>query len=134
MAKLKAGDKVNCLIKNNTIVAAYESNFDEEKTFEILSTDSRGYFIYVPDYFNLKGTSLIDQSVMKSLRIDKKFLDSQLFYITDTSVFKIYSILDGCFCCKCHEFYNYASPNQEDGTLICFTCNKYPYYRTRLDE
>src|SRR5579885_3678378 len=27
---------------------------------------------------------------------------------------------DGCDCKKCKEFYPYAEPNQEDGTLICY--------------
>lgn len=29
---------------------------------------------------------------------------------------------DGCHCKKCKEFYPYAEPNQEDGTLICYSC------------
>lgn len=29
---------------------------------------------------------------------------------------------DGCTCKKCKEFYQYAEPNQEDGTLICYGC------------
>lgn len=29
---------------------------------------------------------------------------------------------DGCFCKKCKEFYPYAEPNQQDGTLICYGC------------
>ena len=29
---------------------------------------------------------------------------------------------DGCDCKKCKEFYPYAEPNQEDGTLICYKC------------
>lgn len=29
---------------------------------------------------------------------------------------------DGCDCVKCREFYPFAEPNQEDGTLICFSC------------
>lgn len=29
---------------------------------------------------------------------------------------------DGCDCKKCKEFYPYAEPNQEDGTLICYAC------------
>jgi hypothetical protein len=30
--------------------------------------------------------------------------------------------MDGCVCNKCHNFYPYAEPNQEDGTLICYSC------------
>lgn len=29
---------------------------------------------------------------------------------------------DGCTCKKCKEFYQYAEPNQEDGSLICYGC------------
>lgn len=29
---------------------------------------------------------------------------------------------DGCSCKKCKEFYEFAEPNQEDGTLVCWSC------------
>jgi len=29
---------------------------------------------------------------------------------------------DGCTCRKCKEYYQYAEPNQDDGTLICYGC------------
>lgn len=29
---------------------------------------------------------------------------------------------DGCTCRKCKEFFPYAEPNQDDGTLICYGC------------
>lgn len=29
---------------------------------------------------------------------------------------------DGCTCKKCKEYYQYAEPNQDDGTLICYGC------------
>lgn len=29
---------------------------------------------------------------------------------------------EGCACKKCKEFYNFAEPNQDDGTLICWSC------------
>lgn len=31
-------------------------------------------------------------------------------------------VSDGCFCKKCKEYYQYAEPNQDDGTLICYGC------------
>ena len=31
---------------------------------------------------------------------------------------------DGCVCKKCKQFYQYAEPNQEDGTLICYSCRQ----------
>lgn len=34
---------------------------------------------------------------------------------------------DGMFCRKCQVFYNYAEPNQSDGTLLCYSCRNNPY-------
>jgi len=28
----------------------------------------------------------------------------------------------GCKCKKCKEFFEFAEPNQEDGTLVCWAC------------
>lgn len=30
---------------------------------------------------------------------------------------------DGMSCAKCHEFYEFAEGNQEDGTLVCYSCS-----------
>lgn len=34
---------------------------------------------------------------------------------------------DGMFCRKCQVWYQYAEPNQDDGTLLCFACRNNPY-------
>lgn len=34
---------------------------------------------------------------------------------------------DGMYCCKCRLFYQYAEPNQPDGTLVCYSCRSNPY-------
>ena len=134
MNKLKAGDKVCCRIRDNRIVLAY-ADYDTERSFEIIASDTRGYYIYIPEYFNIYGTIHISPKDIKLLNIKNKFLDCTMMYIVSTMIVKIQSILDGCFCCKCNEFYNYAKPNQDDKTLICFACRKYPIYiSTAHDE
>jgi hypothetical protein len=35
--------------------------------------------------------------------------------------------VDGMFCCKCGTFYNFAEANQEDGSMICYSCRNSPY-------
>jgi hypothetical protein len=35
--------------------------------------------------------------------------------------------LDGMFCCKCGQFYDFAEANQEDGSMICYACRQNPY-------
>jgi hypothetical protein len=34
---------------------------------------------------------------------------------------------DGMFCKNCRSWYQFAEPNQEDGTLICYSCRFNPY-------
>lgn len=35
--------------------------------------------------------------------------------------------LEGCICAKCKEFFPYAEPNMDDGTLVCYNCrNPWP--------
>jgi len=34
---------------------------------------------------------------------------------------------DGLICQKCKDFFEFAEPNQEDGSLICYSCRKDPY-------
>jgi hypothetical protein len=34
---------------------------------------------------------------------------------------------DGLFCRKCKTWYQFAEPNQEDGTLLCYSCRNNPY-------
>lgn len=29
---------------------------------------------------------------------------------------------DGCHCKKCKEYFPYAEPNQDDGSLVCYAC------------
>jgi hypothetical protein len=35
---------------------------------------------------------------------------------------------DGYFCSKCKNWYQFAEPNQPDGTLICFGCRASPFH------
>ena len=33
---------------------------------------------------------------------------------------------DGMLCSKCKSFYDFAEPNQSDGSMICYSCRHYP--------
>lgn len=35
--------------------------------------------------------------------------------------------LDGMYCKKCQNFYEFAEPNQQDGSMICYSCRTSPY-------
>ena len=34
---------------------------------------------------------------------------------------------DGMYCRKCRTWYQFAEPNQTDGTLLCYGCRNNPY-------
>jgi hypothetical protein len=34
---------------------------------------------------------------------------------------------DGMICRKCQAFYDFAEPNQSDGSMVCYTCRTNPY-------
>ncbi len=127
MPTLKPGDLVSCRVKDGRVVLAY-ADYDSEKTFEILASDSGGYFIYLPEYLNLYGGTTIGPQSIRSLGIGKQFLDGTMLYLTSNMIAKVVSSLDGCHCVECEEFFKYAVPNQEDGTLVCYSCRRYPIY------
>src|SRR5277367_3695388 len=121
MPKLKTGNIIRCRVKSAVIVGPYES-YDEIKTFAIVATDKHGYYLFIPNYFSLKGSIVADQSRCKTLNIDKRFLNEEIM------VASVERTLDGLACKICREFFFYAEANQEDGTLICFSCRQNPYH------
>jgi len=126
MPKLKPGDRVECRLKDGAIVSPYRE-YDEIRTFEIVAIEGSGYWLYIPPYVLIKGGKKADQYRSKSLGIDKRFLDVDIYYIQENLISKVVSEMDGTTCAKCGEFYHLAEPNQEDGTLICWSCRFNPY-------
>lgn len=125
MARLKPGDRVDCRVKSGIIVSPYR-DYEETVTLEIIGVDKHGYYLYVPQYYSLKASETLESYDAKKLNIDKKFVGEEIIYIRDNVICKVES-LDGCKCAKCGEFYHMAQPNQDDGTLICWSCRANPY-------
>lgn len=127
MARLKQGDRVLCKLSLGKLVNSYSSDFDETQDFVIIGLDNQGYCIYVPSYFQLNGTCVVEHSDCRSYKIDTKYLGENMYYIIDSQIFSIYSKMDGCVCLKCKEFHYQASSNQENGEFICWLCRNYKY-------
>ncbi len=127
MSDLKPGDRVDCRIKDSQIISPYMS-YDEIKTFEIVSSDHHGYYIFVPEYYSLKNTIKVDKHQLLHLNIHKKFLNEQIIYIQSNMICQIKYIMDGMMCKRCEEFCEMSEPNQKDGTFICYSC-KFNRYR-----
>lgn len=126
MAKLKPGDRVDCRVKDAIIVSPYKE-YDEILTFEIVAVDKYGCYLYVPPYYFIKGTFRADTYQCRHLGIEKQFFNTEAIYIQENLILKVSAVLDGLRCCKCEEFFLMATPNQEDGTLICYSCRFNPY-------
>lgn len=126
MAKLKPGDRIDCRVKAHIIVSPYK-DYDEIKTFQIIARDKLGYYLYVPCYFLLKDTYTVTKYQCDNLNIDYKFIGEEFVYIQSNMISRINLVYDGLFCSKCSEFFQMAEPNQEDGTLICYSCRINPY-------
>lgn len=126
MAKLKPGDRVSCHIDANVIVNPYVA-YDDVRIFEIVSVDKNGYYLFVPSYYLIKKTIVATEYQCKQLKIDRRFLNDEIVYVAENLVAGVHSVMDGKCCSICGEFYQYATGNQPDGTLICFSCRENPY-------
>lgn len=127
MTRLKPGDLVDLRFKSGVAVSPYNGDYDESRTLEIVGLDSYGYYLYVPQYIALKGVVEVDARNCKSLGIDKKYSGENILYVSESMICKVNTILDGCFCTRCQEFFQYATPNQEGGTMLCWQCRNYKY-------
>jgi hypothetical protein len=125
--KLKPGDVVSCRVRSAAIVSPYRT-YDEIISFVIVAVDEHGYYLFVPYYLLLKETMIADQYKCRALGIDKRYLDENIIYIQENLIAAITSEQDGMACRVCKEFFPYAEANQEDGTLICFSCRANPYH------
>lgn len=126
MVLLKEGDRVDVCIQDGIIVNPY-SQHDSVRTFQVVSTDNFGYYLFVPHYVYIHGTSVVDIYRCRNLGIDPRFLNEQVIYITESMIRGICK-QDGMNCLHCQDFVTMAAPNQVDEkTFICYACRQNPY-------
>jgi hypothetical protein len=127
MLRLKPGDRVNCRVREGAIVSPV-ADYDEIRTFEVVAIDADGCFLFVPAYYSIKLTSLISERQIKKHCIDSRFLNEEMTYVVEDLICQVIDRLDGISCSICKEFFPMATGNQDDGTLICFTCRQNRYH------
>lgn len=128
MVKCNPGDQVICRLRDHIIVSVYDDKWDNEEIFDIICLYDEGYLIYVSLDSILKDCIYITANNYKKFAADKKFIDSYVYYITDHKIVRMHKKIDGMCCIKCQTFYGMAAPNQSDGTLICWSCSRWPHY------
>lgn len=68
-----------------------------------------------------------DYSILKRHANYSKYVGNYVRWLNADRIKEIISRgPDGCYCSVCKEFYNMAVPNQEDGTLKCYSCRQNP--------
>lgn len=133
MADIKIGDKIVCKIKDASIVPVDEP-YDEKRIFEVIGFNYQGYYIYVPPYITIKGSLIVSSRNHAAMGIDRKFIGWEASFVTSALIAYIHEKMTGLVCQKCNEYFPLAESNQEDGTLICFTCRNYPIYKSYVDD
>lgn len=88
-----------------------------------------GYQIDSPEFGDdgVDATSLALTSVIKNTESNLdllSLLDRLELYVLNV---KNRKLPDGMYCRKCRTWYQYAEPNQNDGTLLCYGCRNNPY-------
>lgn len=128
MANVEPGDRIICCVKDAILVSPY-SSWDEEVDLTVLALDddSKGCFVYVPDYVYLKGTTEINKYNIKALGILPKYVGCFCLYVSFANISRISRRLDGMNCSRCHDFCYQADSNQDDGSFICWSCRENPY-------
>ena len=127
MTQLKIGDVVNCKIKEYLIVSPSDS-YDEIKSFAIVATDQYGCYLFVPHYIYLKNTLIADKLKCRTLGLEKRYLNENIVYILDTMVAALVRASDEMRCQICHEFFPFATANQDNGVFICYNCKRSPFH------
>lgn len=127
MADYLPGDQVVCLIRDKTIVNASDIDYDLRFVFDVITTYAEGLILYVPTDLQLNDCMLLNAYNCERFNIDRKFLDSLSYYITEYKVVEIYQQIDGMCCARCKDFFPMSEPNQANGTLLCYSCRQNPW-------
>jgi hypothetical protein len=126
MASYTAGDKVFCRIKDGSIISNDTEEFDEIKTFEVIASDTCGYYLFVPQYVYLQGTNSFSLHRCRKLGIDDRYTNEQIIYISENAIYNTIR-KDGMSCSICNNFVSMAEPNRDDQeTFVCWSCRTNP--------
>jgi len=127
VADYSPGDRIVCMIRDRAIINATEVLYDEIRIFDIIIPYAEGLILYVPDDAKLDDCMELNSFNCIRFNIDFKFMGCRAYYITGYKVFQVYSRIDGMCCARCKDFFSMAEPNQENGTMICYSCRANPY-------
>lgn len=127
MVDFLPGDQVICLIRAKAIVNASDLEYDLKAVFDVLTTYAEGLILYVSSDLQLDDCMFLNAYNCERFGLDKKFLGSLAYYITEYKVYEVYQQIDGLCCVKCKDFFPMAEANQSNGSLLCYSCRQNPW-------
>lgn len=134
MSSISQGDTVLCHIKGSTIVSTYDADYDTKYIFDVAALWNEGFLLYMPVDMALDNPIYITNENRAKYNTHKRFINSTVFFVSESKIVRICSKIDGMSCCECEEFYSMSVPNQEDGTLVCFSCRVYPHWSSSPED
>lgn len=125
----KLGDSIVCRVKDSAIVSIYEDTWQDELVLDIVAAYEQGYLLYVPQNLFLNDSVKITKENRKKFNVDKRFIDSVVYYVTEHQIIRTHNKMDGMRCSKCDDFIPMSEANQPDGTLVCWQCTNYRQWK-----
>lgn len=127
------GDHVDCKLRDGQLVARHEKS-EGKITLTVVGRISLGeeiweYIAFLPDYESglIKPNFKLRPELAKRYGIHKKYIGEYGVTLRKNNIIRISHRADGMLCSNCDEFYDKAESNQEDGTLICWSCRQNPW-------
>lgn len=127
------GDHVVCKTRDGVLIARHERS-DDRVTLtvigrQLIEEGTWDYVAYVPEYqFGTIASSFRIRPVFATnFGIQKKYIGELGVTFRRSNVIRLAYKADGLNCSKCEEFFRMATGNQEDGSLICYSCRQSPY-------
>lgn len=131
MARYSSGDTIVCKIWQDRIVYSTAVEYETKQHFDIICLCDEGYLVLVPADLFIKNSFILETHNYVKYGAMKKFIGAQVHYITDNHIVELKSVLQGYFCARCNEFYDFSEINDLDnngkGIYICYLCRVNPW-------
>jgi formylmethanofuran dehydrogenase subunit E len=129
----RAGDHVVCKLRDGNIAARHERSEDRVTLTVagriILDENTWEYVAYIPEYEAqmVKSAFKIRPELAKRYGMHPKYVGEFGVTLRKNNIIRVSHRPDGLTCSNCDEFYDKAEANQEDGSLVCWSCRQNPY-------
>lgn len=128
----RIGDRITCKIRGNSIVPSNAGNYDVDLPFYIIGVDEKNakMIVYIPSCMAIKSAFNIKEEHLVKYNIDPYYLDQKGSSVGPHMVIRAQVTRtgeDGMICNRCKEFFPMAEPNQDDGTMRCYSCRTDPW-------